>query len=184
VNYSEDIYRQRFTVAHEGGHGILDRDDDVIVSFSNKTPDLVETRANNFASRYLLPIEIAQQIPVRQWNHLEIVRWASNFKVSTTMLSIALKEAKVIDENTAKGLRQAKVPTHEKVDPELANLDEQLAARKEELLSRGLSAFYVGLCLEAWTRGIVSAGRTAEMLLVDDFELRSIAELFGLTSAT
>lgn len=50
VNYSEDIYRQRFTAAHEGGHGILDSNDDVIVSFSNRTTDLVETRANTFAS--------------------------------------------------------------------------------------------------------------------------------------
>ena len=184
VNYSEDIYRQRFTVAHEGGHGILDRNDDVIVSFGNKPPDLVETRANSFASRYLLPVGIARQIPVRQWNRAEVVKWASKFKVSTTMLSIALKEAKIIDESTAKDLRQARVPAHEKIDPELANLDGRLVARKEELLSRGLSAFYVGLCLEAWTRGIVSAGRVAEMLLVDDFELWDIAELFGLTPAT
>jgi hypothetical protein len=95
-----------------------------------------------------------------------------------------LKEAKIIDEDTAKDLRQARVPAHEKIDPELANLDGRLVARKEELLSRGLSAFYVGLCLEAWTRGIVSAGRVAEMLLVDDFELWDIAELFGLTPAT
>ncbi len=184
VNYSEDIYRQRFTAAHEGGHGILDRNEDVIVSFNNKTTDLVETRANTFASRYLLPVSIAMQLPVRQWSRAEIVKWASQFKVSTTMLSIALKEAKVIDENTAKDLRQARVPAHEKTDPELANLEPRLAARKEELLSRGLSAFYVGLCLEAWTREIVSAGRAAEMLLVDDFELRDIADLFGLRPGT
>ena len=184
VNYSEDIYRQRFTAAHEGGHGILDRNDDVIVSFNNKTTDLVETRANTFASRYLLPVSIAKQLPVRQWNRAEIIKWASQFKVSTTMLSIALKEAGVIDENTAKDLRQARVPAHEKIDPELANLDPRLVARKAELLSRGLSNFYVGLCLEAWTRDIVSAGRVAEMLLVDDFEIWDIADLFGLRPRT
>ena len=100
------------------------------------------------------------------------------------MLSIALKEAKVIDENTAKYLRQARVPAHEKIDPELSNLDPQLVARKEDLLSRGLSTFYVGLCLEAWTRKLVSAGRVAEMLLVDDFELWNITDLFGLRPAT
>lgn len=33
VNYDEDIYRQRFTAAHEAAHGILDRDQDVVVSF-------------------------------------------------------------------------------------------------------------------------------------------------------
>jgi IrrE N-terminal-like domain len=35
VNYDEDIYRQRFTAAHEAAHGILDRDQDVVVSFGS-----------------------------------------------------------------------------------------------------------------------------------------------------
>jgi Zn-dependent peptidase ImmA (M78 family) len=183
INYSEDIYRQRFTAAHEGGHGILDRGDDVIVSFTNKKADLIETRANTFASRYLLPLEITRQIPVRQWSRAEIVKWAGQFKVSTTALSIALKEAGIINDEEVEDLRQARVPAHEKVDPELANLNETLAMRKQELLSRGLSTFYVGLCLEAWTKGIVSTGRIAEMLLVDDFELWDIAELFGMRPA-
>ena len=34
VNYSEDIYRQRFTVAHEVAHSILDTEADFIVSFT------------------------------------------------------------------------------------------------------------------------------------------------------
>jgi Zn-dependent peptidase ImmA (M78 family)/transcriptional regulator with XRE-family HTH domain len=183
VNYSEDIYRQRFTAAHEGGHGILDRNDDVIVSFANKKADLIETRANTFASRYLLPPEIAKGIPVRRWNRAEIVKWASHFKVSTSALAIALKEAGMINDDEVEDLRQARVPSHEKVDPELANLAETPSARKRELLSRGLSTFYVSLCLEAWTKRIVSEGRVAEMLLVDDFALWDIADLFGMRPA-
>ena len=183
VNYSEDIYRQRFTAAHEGAHGILDRGDDVIVSFNGATNDLVEIRANTFSSRYLLPPELLEQIPVSVWNQAQIVRWASQFKVSTTALVFALKEGGVIDERLANELRQARVPAHEKGDPELANLAERPAMRKEELLSRGMSAFYVGLCFEAWNKGIVSTGRAAEMLLVDDFELWDIAELFNMRPA-
>lgn len=180
VNYSEDTYRQRFTAAHEGGHGILDRGDDVIVTFAKQRKDLVETRANTFASHYLLPREVITRIPVRTWNQAEIVKWASQFKVSTTALAIALKEFRIIDDRAVKELRHARVPAHEKTDPELANLPEQVVARKESLLQRGLTSFYVGLCLEAWNRGIVSAGRAAEMLLVDDFELAEIADLFRI----
>lgn len=183
VNYSEDIYRQRFTAAHEGGHGILDRSEDVIVSFTHKQSSLVETRANMFASRYLLPLAITQNLPVRQWHQTEIVRWASHFKVSTYALAIALKEAMVIDDTAVEELRRARVPTHQKVDPELENLDGKAAIRKEELLSRGLSAFYVSLCLEAWNTGIVTTARVAEMLLVDDFDLWDITDLFGMRPA-
>jgi Zn-dependent peptidase ImmA (M78 family) len=180
VNYSEDIYRQRFTAAHEGGHGILDRGEDVIVTFDRKNNNLVEARANTFSSRYLLPREVVTQIPVKIWNQAEIVKWASQFKVSTTAFAIALKEFRIIDDQAVSELRQARFPSHQKIDPELANLPEQVATRKESLLQRGLTNFYVDLCLEAWTRGIVSTGRTAAMLLVDDFELREIAELFDV----
>jgi Zn-dependent peptidase ImmA (M78 family) len=183
VNYSEDIYRQRFTAAHEGAHGILDRNDDVIVSFADKQSSLIETRANTFASRYLLPLAITRNLPVRQWNHAEIVKWASHFKVSTYALAIALKEAKVIDDKAVKELRRARVPAQQKVDPELATLDGEPAARKEELLSRGLSSFYVSLCLAAWNTGIVTRGRVAEMLLVNDFDLWDVTALFGMRPA-
>jgi Zn-dependent peptidase ImmA (M78 family) len=179
VNYSEDIYRQRFTAAHEGGHGIIDRGDDVIVTFARQNNNLVETRANTFSSRYLLPREVVTQIPAKTWNQAEIVKWAGQFKVSTTALAIALKEFRIIDDQAVNDLRQARVPAHQKTDPELANLPEQIAARKESLLQRGLTNFYVELCLEALSRGIVSTGRAAEMLLMDNLELKEIAELFG-----
>ncbi|HEY6341073.1 MAG TPA: ImmA/IrrE family metallo-endopeptidase [Bryobacteraceae bacterium] len=180
VNYSEDIYRQRFTAAHEGAHGILDRDEDVIVSFEKGQSNLVEARANTFASRYLLPPTITRNLPVPRWNQAEIVKWASHFKVSTYALAIALKEAKAIDDKALKELRRVRVPAHQKVDPELANLVGGPAARKQELLSRGLSSFYVSLCLQAWNMGIVTTSRVAEMLLVDDFEFRDVAALFGV----
>jgi Zn-dependent peptidase ImmA (M78 family) len=180
VNYSEDIYRQRFTAAHEGGHGIFDRGDDVIVSFKGQDREYVEIRANTFASRYILPREIVTEIPVKVWNQAEIVKWASQFRVSTTALAISLKEFGIITDQEVKELRQIRVPAHQKTDPELANLPETVAARKESLLQRGLTSFYVQLCLEAWTRGIVSTGRASEMLLVNDFELGEIAELFGV----
>jgi transcriptional regulator with XRE-family HTH domain len=57
VNYSEDIFRQRFTVAHEAAHAIFDLDDsDNFLSPSKWDPnDLVEIRADTFASAYLIP---------------------------------------------------------------------------------------------------------------------------------
>lgn len=184
VNYDEDIYRQRFTVAHEGAHGIIDRNDDVVVSFLGryKKASLVETRANTFASRYLLPPTVTASIPVTKWTHQEILRWASHFKVSTKALAIALNEAGVIDNPTADYLATVRVPLQEKTDPELANLSRPVEARKQGLLEKGLSASYVSLCLEAYSQGLISGGRAAEMMLVNDFELNEITSLFNLNS--
>jgi Zn-dependent peptidase ImmA (M78 family) len=181
VNYNEDIYRQRFTAAHEGAHGIIDRAEDVVVSFVGKykKSSLVETRANTFASRYLLPPSVVTSIPVNRWTQPEILRWASQFKVSTNALVIALKEARLIDDTAATILARARVPANQKTDPELANLSGLAEQRKLALLERGLSTPYVRLCLDAYTRGAISGGRVAEMMLVDNFELSEIADLFN-----
>jgi hypothetical protein len=48
------------------------------------------------------------------------------------------------------------------------------------LLRLGISSRYVHLCFEAYHRGIVSAARVSEMLLVEEYDVGSIAELFGV----
>jgi len=181
VNYDEDIYRQRFTAAHEAAHGILDRDQEFVVSFASESTrdQKIEIRANTFASRYLLPQSVITNIPVSAWTGAEVVEWASRLKVSTSALAIALKEAGQIDAETASRLRKIRVPAHLKADPELSGLDGRSLERKRELLERGLSTFYVDICFQALSEDLISAGRAAEMMLVDDFELGEIATLFG-----
>ncbi len=181
VNYDEDIYRQRFTACHEAGHGIIDRDQDVVVSFaSESTRDhKVEVRANTFASRYILPPSVIEGIPVTDWSGQEAVHWAARLKVSTWALAIALKEAGRIDGDTVNLMRRSRVPADQKIDPEFSGLEGKSLERKQDLLKRGLSTFYVDLCFEGLSRGIISEGRAAEMMLVNDFELGEIASLFG-----
>ena len=77
-------------------------------------------------------------------------------------------------------LAQVSVPAVLKTDPELDKLSEHAKARKRELLAKGLSTSYVNLCFDAYAHGIISGGRIAEMMLVDNFELNEIAELFNL----
>jgi Zn-dependent peptidase ImmA (M78 family) len=186
VNYYEDIYRQRFTAAHEAAHGILDGANDVIVSFSGtyKKEDLVEIRANRFAARYLLPPSVVKDIPVSSWTRQAVLDWASRFKVSVRTLTIALHNANQINDETASALSKVSVPATQKVDPELANLSEAAASRKRQLLHRGLSSSYVALCFEAFHRGLISGGRAAEMLLVDQLELADLASLYRINLQT
>jgi Zn-dependent peptidase ImmA (M78 family)/transcriptional regulator with XRE-family HTH domain len=186
VNYDEDIYRQRFTAAHEGAHGIIDRGEDIVVSFVGKhrRADLVEIRANTFASRYLLPSSVITSLPITRWTQQSIVHWASHFKVSTKALAIALKDAGIVDDHAMNHLAQVSVPAVLKTDPELDKLSEHAKTRKRELLEKGLSTSYVNLCFDAYAHGIISGGRIAEMMLVDNFELNEIAELFNVKMQT
>lgn len=181
VNYSEDVYRKRFTAAHEGAHAILDGKDDVIVSFTQwDKKDLIEIRANTFASFYLLPPSVILKLPVTSWDRTEIVRWASKLHVNTTALAIALKENNLIDKAAFDHLRRVGIRREEKVDPELAGLAARSLERKRQLLERGLSSSYVALCFDAIFENLITISRAAEMLLVPQGDLPELAALFGV----
>jgi Zn-dependent peptidase ImmA (M78 family)/transcriptional regulator with XRE-family HTH domain len=183
VNYDEDIYRQRFSVCHEAAHAIFDSKDSVIVSFRPKSSnfnikDLQEIRANRFASCYLMPPD---KLPdLSRWTSEEAIKWAQELRVSTTALAIALQQARLINESTARIIKSAKVPRSNKIDPEAPiNLTEQQRTRRLALLERGLSDYYVGLCFDAHQGGLISAGRLSEALLATHAETREISILYG-----
>ncbi len=185
VNYDEDLYRQRFTAAHECGHAILDTDQEYGISFGTNGNDLREVRANAFASHYLFPPEFLKKLsPPSGWNEEQIVDWANKMKVSTWALSIALNESGLIDASAAAHMQRVKVPRELKTDPELSpDLSPNRRRLKLELLERGLSDYYVGLCFDAHHRGLISTGRLAEMLLADEPLLQEVAQLYGRSLA-
>ena len=182
VNYFEDIYRQRFTAAHEAAHAILDTEKDLVVSFSWDTKNLIETRANTFASRYLLPPEFLRTIPdPTSWSGDDSINWAHKLRVSTEALSYALQDARIVDDAKGEEIRNVRVPNEMKVDPELPqSLTSASRARKLHLLSQGLSDHYVSLCFDAYAANVISADRLREQLLLDDdFALLELADLYG-----
>jgi len=182
INYSEDIYRQRYTAAHEAAHAIFDADDNVIISFTKwDRKDLVEIRADTFASHYLMPPEFLKNIPDSKiWNKEKALEWANKLKVSTEALSYALRGQELIDDQKVKEIKSVKVPRELKIDPELSDtLSPKSRERKIELLKLGLSSYYVNLCFEAYRRDIISSSRMAEMLLTDKKHLTEITKLYG-----
>lgn len=182
VNYSEDVYRQRFSAAHEMAHSIFDSGSGPSVSYvTQQGLDLLEVRANRFASCYLMPPEFLRRLPSPNvWGEADAQRWANALRVSCDALGIALKEAKVVDAAVSNRIRSYRVPREAKLDPELpASLSETQLARKAALLERGLSDHYVGLCFDGYKFGAISLGRLAEALLCSRGELGELAKLYG-----
>ncbi len=62
VNYSEDLYRQNFTVSHEVAHSIFDTNQLYNVSFTKDGKDIKEIRANRFAAGFLMPAAVLQKL--------------------------------------------------------------------------------------------------------------------------
>ncbi|WP_293638868.1 XRE family transcriptional regulator [Polaromonas sp.] len=182
INLSEDVYRQRFSAAHEMAHAIFDYAQGVSVSFDRTHGlDMLEVRANRFASCFLMPPAFLALLPdPTRWSEADAIHWANELRVSCHALAIALKEAKLIDEPTANRIQQMRVPRESKIEPELPNsLTTSQRNRKARLLELGLSDFYVGLCFDAFSNGIISVGRLAEALLSSQTELTELASIYG-----
>lgn len=185
VNYDEDIYRQRFSVAHEVAHAIFDSADGATVTYQwssskyNKA-DYQEIRANSFASCYLMPPSMLKKLP--QLDQDASRYWAQQFRVSTSALAKALKDAGIADENRARIIRSVRVPMNDKIDPEAPqSLSASQRERRLALLEHGLSDYYVGLCLEAHYRNLISTGRLTEAFGIGAAELSEFAALYGRT---
>ena len=184
VNYSEDLYRQRFSAAHEAAHALFDSSCSVLVSYvgSNYRDEqdrLREFRANRFASCYLLPPAVLKQLPWPMSNE-QAGHWAQQLRVSTTALAIALKEAGIASQTDIGRFSKIRVAVADKIDPEASDLLSPVQRqRRLALLERGLSDYYVGLCFDAYEAGHISAGRLSEALRADHAEAREISVLYG-----
>lgn len=182
VNYSEDVYRQRFSTAHEMAHAIFDSEQKQGVTLHRyEGHDMREVRANRFASCYLMPPEFLRRLPSPSgWSEADAQKWANALRVSCDALGVALREAGRVDSQTSSKIRAFRVPKESKIDPELPeSLTGAQRARKAVFLERGLSNHYVGLCLDAYSQGVISLGRLSEALLCGHGELTELASLYG-----
>jgi Zn-dependent peptidase ImmA (M78 family)/transcriptional regulator with XRE-family HTH domain len=180
VNASEDLYRQRFSAAHEMAHAIFDSNKGVSVSYKHPFGiDLVEVRANRFASCFLMPPELLAKLPnPNQWSDDDAVHYAERLRVSCHALGVALKAADLIDDARMNRMRNLRLSA--KVDPELsADLTDKQRDRKRHLLDLGLSDFYVNLCFDALRANKISVGRLCEALLCDHADAVEIASIYG-----
>jgi Zn-dependent peptidase ImmA (M78 family)/transcriptional regulator with XRE-family HTH domain len=182
VNYSEDLFRQRFTAAHEAAHALLDVDEDFVVTFEHQGKDLREVRANAFAARYLVPPDFLQGVQSDfRLTSDQAVEWATKLKVNTFTLALALKDAELIDDNRRGIIAKGRVPREAKIDAELPlHLPTRTLERKRTMIERGLSDSYVNLCFEAYDRAEVSAARLSEMLLLScEAELHEVLDMYS-----
>jgi Zn-dependent peptidase ImmA (M78 family)/transcriptional regulator with XRE-family HTH domain len=181
VNSSEDIYRQRFSAAHELAHALFDADQSASVSLKSVRGDQRETRANKFASNFLLPKALLEKLPTPQrWSEADAEYWANKLKVSCAALAYALKSARIINSKQCDIMAGYRVSRERKVDQELpSSLSTAQLERKSKLLDLGLSDFYVEICFDAFQAHVISLGRLCEALLCSSSEVAELSSLYG-----
>jgi Zn-dependent peptidase ImmA (M78 family) len=180
VNYSEDLYRQNFTVSHEVAHSIFDTNQRYNVSFTKDGKDIKEIRANRFAAGFLMPAEVLQKLKVSTWSEQILITLAGQFQVNIIALLYRLKFLKLITQQDFDKFKGLKLPKALKEDPELKDLPNKIAFAKIQVLELGLSATYVRKCHEAYSKALISQSRLAEILLTSEHELQDVLALFNL----
>jgi len=180
VNSTEDVYRQRFTAAHEAAHALLDNEEFVVSFVGDK--DFREVRANSFAGNYLMPPQFLKKIPDPHfWDENKVIEWANKLQVSTTAFAIGLKSANLIGLGEMNFIKSVRVHRDLKSDPELPpDLPKKSRERKEALLDKGLSTRYLSMVFTAYRNDLISRARVAEMLRVTEADLVEIASLFNV----
>ncbi|UXD71079.1 ImmA/IrrE family metallo-endopeptidase [Sphingobacterium faecium] len=180
INYSEDLYRQNFTLAHEVAHSIFDTNATYNVSFSKTGDDLKERRANRFAASFLMPERGIKKFTISKWTDQLLIELAKQFRVSIIALLYRLLSLKLLNKTEFEFFKKLKLSHSLKEDPELKGLSEKIIIAKSEILKKGLSTTYVRECHEAYANSIISQSRLAEMLLIPEEELRDLLALFNL----
>ncbi len=182
VNLAEGLARQRFSAAHEWGHGLMD-EKPITMSMVGEwdSATLVEVRANAFASQILMPPALLAAVDRSRWEDPgEISNWAARLRVSVPAFLAALAASKLIDGRQREILRSTTPRPPAPPDPELeGDFTAAQVQRKQALLERGLSKNYVDICFDAYSRKVVSGGLLAEMLLTTPAGVYEIAALFG-----
>lgn len=181
VNYSEDLYRQNFTLLHEYAHAIFDTDQEFNLSFhkDNKN-DPKEVRANYFAANFLVPTNAIKKLNVLVWNSEMVLKVADQLQVNTLTLLYRLKYMKMIDETQLNILKKAKIPWSTKVDPEFKGLTPKGKLAKEALLKKGLSTSYVRNGHEVYINGHITRNKLGDLLMVNEFELPELLDHYNL----
>lgn len=180
VNYSEDLYRQNFTLAHEVAHSIFDTEAAYNVSFTKDGNDIKEIRANRFAAAFLMPASAITKLKITAWSNEILIKLAKQFRVNIIALLYRLKSLNLIKPFDFESFKRLKLPSNDKEDPELKGLVEKTAIAKSKILKRGLSSTYIRECHEAYFNSLISQSRLAEMLLIPEEDLTDLLGLFNL----
>ena len=166
--------RRLFTLAHELGHLMMDRDHTTtLLTDKQEQVSLAEVRANSFAATFLMP----------------------DVAVTETLLKLGVikGEKETINAVTIDYLRKQFGVSYDAMLWRLVNLRVITKKEREEFLpyavedalptgetSPSLPERYKTLAVEAYRRAKISIGKLADLLRVDIYEARKLVKQFGI----
>ena len=184
VNTDCTVERQRFTLAHELGHLVMDRDHSATILTEKQVPDdveikkLIEVRANAFAAAFLMPDLFVKSMlatlgvfqgQTERLTTVVVDYMRKQFGVSYDAMLWRLINLKIISINERNRLH---IQSDEKKQVGSTSPKDNLPER------------YKNLAFMAYQRTKISIGKLADLLRIDSYEARRLVKEFRLQQVT
>jgi len=186
INYSDDIYRQNFSMAHEYCHVLFDSGKEQSITYFNREMDYVEIRANNFASNFLLPDKGIESINT-DTSYEELIKIildiCNHYNVSSKVVIYRLKEKRLISEKLVERLLRDErliISKSDKIDPELAGASKNLHEKLKKIIESGISLEYIELVRNAYQQNEISYGKMLECLQMNIEDAKQLIDLWDV----
>ncbi|TZE82095.1 helix-turn-helix domain-containing protein [Calorimonas adulescens] len=186
INYSDDIYRQNFSMAHEYCHVLFDSGKEQSITYFNREMNYVEIRANNFASNFLLPAKGIESINT-DTSYEELIKIildiCNHYNVSSKVVVYRLKEKRLISEKLVERLLKDErliISKSDKIDPELAGASKNLHEKLKKIIESGISLEYIELVRNAYQQNEISYGKMLECLQMNIEDAKQLIDLWDV----
>lgn len=177
VNRQHPLERMRWTIAHEYGHFVYDREKPGVDYLSSNTRKPFSERfADAFASNFLMPAEgIRRQFEDAKArsgdvNVGDVCRMADFYGVSLMAMTLRMEDLKLIRSGTWDLLEQSGVKVRD-LKREAGIAESTSPARLDTFPER-----YLLLAIQAWNKEEISTSQFAKLVRRSPIEARELAE--------
>jgi Zn-dependent peptidase ImmA (M78 family)/DNA-binding XRE family transcriptional regulator len=171
VNRAHPIERQRWSLTHELGHFLRDREAGDLLEDGDSFQQPAEIFPEAFAKEFLLPMagvrkRFAERCRSGKFTPVDLHSLAKTFGVSFQAMALRLEELRLLPRGSYEKIVHSRLP--------LQDFGPREIAAKASLLRLGLPARYVALAVSAYDQELLSESELAEVLATDVATARAV----------
>jgi Zn-dependent peptidase ImmA (M78 family)/transcriptional regulator with XRE-family HTH domain len=171
INRAHPVERQRWSLTHEVGHFLRDREAGDVLENGDSFQQPTEIFPEAFAKEFLLPTSgvrkrFTERCRSGKFTPIDLHTLARTFGVSFQAMALRLEELRLLPKGSYEKIVQSRLKPQD--------LGPREAAERPSLLRLGLPERYVALAVSAYDQEMLSEGEFAEMLSTDVATARAV----------
>jgi len=171
INRAHPVERQRWSLTHELGHFLRDREAGDVLEDGNSFQQPAEVFPEAFTKEFLLPSagvrkRFTERCRAGKFTPIDLHALARTFGVSFHAMAVRLEEMRLLPRGSYEKIMQSRLRPQD--------LGPREGRAKPSLLRLGLPERYVALAVSAYDQGMLSESEFAEILDTDVATARAV----------